>query len=263
MGKNYLAKLSERESAETWKVLKSFQQTSLAICLEEAEPDKRQQPARARAAARCCRCSGTSAMEGRLANISTCSPSCGTSVQTMGLILCKGRRWHPLWWPSVGAVGAISRSPEGQGVITTSDCSNSCTCSRRARLYMQGWTKEEYGIRRDFHKCTRIWVWEVTEEDEVLWLAGCRRLLWVSWPGRPAALVQMSKKQRMTGLFAGKPVPKIRWHWKASAEISDSANIYILFAFRGITHRSKITQPLKDWHGGDLKQSWDILNIIY
>lgn len=63
VGKNYLAKLSERESAETWKVLKSFQQTSLAICLEEAEPEKRparlcQQPACARAAAR--RCSGTS-----------------------------------------------------------------------------------------------------------------------------------------------------------------------------------------------------------
>lgn len=82
----------------------------------------------------------------------------------------------------------------------------------------------------------------------------------MSWPRRLAALVQVNKKQRMTGLLAGKPVPKISWHGKASAEMSDSANIYILFAFRGI--RTKITQPLKDWHGDGLKQSRNILNII-
>ena len=117
---------------------------------------------------------------------------------------------------------------------------------------MQGWITEEYGTRRDFHKCTRIWACEVTAEDGASRLVVCKHLLWVSQPGRPAAPVQMNKEQRMTRLLAGKPVPKIRWHGKASAEMPDPANICILFAFGGITYRSKITQMLKDWHGEGL-----------
>jgi len=217
----------------------------------------RQQPACARAAAHCCppRNEGWQVFSHVVFLVAHLYKQWAWSFVRAGAgILCGDR--------AVGAVDTIGRSPEGQGVITTSDCNNSCRCSCRIQLYVQDWIKEGYDIRRDFQKCTRIWVWEVTKEDEALWLLGCRRLLWVSRPGRPAALVQMCKRQRMTGLLAGRPVPEIKWHWNASAGMSDSANFYILFAFRGITLRSKITQLLKDWHGDSLKQPWNTLNII-
>lgn len=136
-------------------------------------------------------------------------------------------------------------SPGGQGVITASSCGSSWRCYHKIRLYREDWIKEEYGIRRDFHKCARIWVGEVTEEDGASWLVGCRNLLCVFWTGCLAAMVQVNKKQRVTGLLAGKPVPEITWHGKASAEMSALANICILFAFREITYRSKIIQALR------------------
>lgn len=153
----------------------------------------------------------------------------------------------------VGTVDTMGSSGVEQGVITTSDCSNSCRYSCRIGLFTQGWIEEEYSTRRNFHKCTRVWIWEVTE------VAG--KLLCVSQSGCLATPVQMNKGQRMIGLLACKPVAKIRWHGKAFVDPIDLDNICILFAFGGITYRSKITQTLKDWHGEGLKQWWSILII--
>lgn len=75
----------------------------------------------------------------------------------------------------------------------------------------------------------------MTEEDEALWFKGCSHLFWVPQPGRLATPAQMDEEQRTTGLPAGKPVPKVRWCGKASSEMSEPANICILFAFGGIT----------------------------
>lgn len=138
-------------------------------------------------------------------------------------------------------------------MIAAFSCGSSWRCYRRIGLCRQGWIKEEYGVKRDFHKCARIWVGEVTEEDGALWLVGCRNILCVFQAGCLAAVFQVKKKQRVTGLLAGKPVPGITWHGKASAEMSASASICILFAFREITYRSKIVQALRIGMGRVLK----------
>lgn len=58
---------------------------------------------------------------------------------------------------------------------------------------------------------------------------------WVPQPGCLATPVRVDEEQRMTGLPPGKPVPKIGWCEKASSEMSEPANICILFALGGIT----------------------------
>lgn len=179
-------------------MLKSFQQTSLAICLEEAEPDRH--PARLRQHRLCPRCSsllsllqyllGEMKADKYLHLWSLMWDICPNNGQHPG----KGRHWQAVWGCSAWGRRCEGQSLEGQVWSPP-------PLQPQLLVLLQGWVKEGRGTR-GISINAQSWAWVVTEEDEALWLKGCNHFFRVPQPGHPAPPVQMDEEQRRTGLPA-------------------------------------------------------------